>query len=180
VTATAWKAACLAVVVVLLAGVAWGLGLLWGNVHMAVQPAVAPQQSVVRMPEGAIPRDRVEPFRRPRDLKELVVARREAGELANPVAADERSLERGLFIYETYCQVCHGADGRGDGPVGALFVPPPMDLNLAYVQNQPDGQLFYTVSYGSLIMPRFDYAIRIEDRWHVVNYLRHMGALNER
>jgi S-disulfanyl-L-cysteine oxidoreductase SoxD len=176
VTTTALKAMAIAVVGIVLIVLAYGLGLWWGHVHMARQPAVGPQQALVQLPADSVPRDRAEPFRRPYALDELVIARVDAGRMPNPIDADARSLERGAFVYEIHCQVCHGADGRGDGPVGTLFVPPPMDLTLPYVQNLPEGQVFYTVSYGSLVMPQFHHAITIEDRWHVVNYVRNMGT----
>ncbi|HEY0787867.1 MAG TPA: c-type cytochrome, partial [Thermoanaerobaculia bacterium] len=37
-------------------------------------------------------------------------------ELANPRKADPAALARGAAIYATYCQVCHGPEGLGDGP----------------------------------------------------------------
>ena len=36
----------------------------------------------------------------------------------------------GIAVYKTYCAVCHGADGKGDGPLaGSLRIRPP-DLTL--------------------------------------------------
>jgi hypothetical protein len=32
------------------------------------------------------------------------------------------------FIYETRCAMCHGAGGKGDGPMGAALTPKPRDL----------------------------------------------------
>jgi hypothetical protein len=46
-----------------------------------------------------------------------------------------------------------------------------MELNLDYVQLQPDGQLFYTISHGSIAMPYYRQAMLAEDRWNVVNYI---------
>jgi S-disulfanyl-L-cysteine oxidoreductase SoxD len=176
VRTTVLKVTAIAVTAVLLVMLVYGLGLWWGDVHMAQQPAVGPQQALVQLPAGSIPRGRSEPFWRPAGLDELVMARLDAARTANPIAVDARSLERGAFVYETHCRVCHGVEGRGDGSVGQLFVPPPTDLTLPYVQSQLDGQLFYTVSYGSLIMPKYHHAITIEDRWHVVNHLRNMDT----
>ena len=47
-----------------------------------------------------------------------------------------------------------------------------MELNLDYVQLQPDGQLFYTISHGSIAMPFYRQAILPEDRWHLVNFIK--------
>ena len=47
-----------------------------------------------------------------------------------------------------------------------------MELNLDYVQLQPDGQIFYTISHGSIAMPFYRQAILSEDRWHLVNFVK--------
>jgi mono/diheme cytochrome c family protein len=35
----------------------------------------------------------------------------------NPRATTSESLQRGEWVYATYCLVCHGVGGHGDGPV---------------------------------------------------------------
>src|SRR2546430_7558051 len=42
-----------------------------------------------------------------------------ADRLVNPRTRTSESINRGRFLYETYCLVCHGPAGRGDGPVSA-------------------------------------------------------------
>jgi mono/diheme cytochrome c family protein len=34
----------------------------------------------------------------------------------------------GAYLYRVYCATCHGADGRGDGPVADVLRMPPPDL----------------------------------------------------
>ena len=60
----------------------------------------------------------------------------------------------------------------GDGPVARKFIPDPMNLTLDYVQIQPDGQLFYTISHGSIAMPSYRDSITVKDRWHLINYIK--------
>ncbi len=43
-------------------------------------------------------------------------------------AEDPRALVRGAVLYEGYCAGCHGADGRGDGPVAGVLNLRPTDL----------------------------------------------------
>ena len=50
-------------------------------------------------------------------------------ELVNPIAAeDATAAARGAFVFSTFCVVCHGPQGLGDGPVTKLGVPPPPSL----------------------------------------------------
>jgi len=48
--------------------------------------------------------------------------------LAAPLAAQD--VERGARIFAESCAVCHGADGRGDGPMVEVLMIPPPDLTL--------------------------------------------------
>lgn len=40
----------------------------------------------------------------------------------------EASVIRGQVVYQNYCTLCHGAEGKGDGRAARLHVPPPFDL----------------------------------------------------
>jgi mono/diheme cytochrome c family protein len=100
------------------------------------------------------------------------------GDVVNPVARTDSSVGRGRRIFETYCLVCHGAAGRGDGPVTLKFVPPP-DLTLDVSKQRSDGYIYAVLRQGRGIMPRYGDKIRGADRWHVVNYVRRLqGAAN--
>ena len=162
----------LACVICLLAIPGAGLTLPWDK-DMQDQPSLKPQESQISVNRSSVPvagKDRYPP---PKDIIELVQARLEAGRtLVNPVPKSPESLARGRLMYEQHCLVCHGEQGRGNGPVGRKFVPQPMELNLDYVQLQPDGQLFYTISHGSIAMPFYRQAILSEDRWHLVNFVK--------
>jgi mono/diheme cytochrome c family protein len=163
------KLAC-AVCILAIPGV--GVTLPWDK-DMVDQPSIKPQESRVAEVTGSVPVGGRVGYPPPKDVIELVRARLEAGRtLINPIPKSPESLARGRELYETHCIVCHGKQGRGDGPVGQKFVPQPMELNLDYVQLQPDGQIFYTISHGSLAMPFYRQAIAPEDRWHLVNFIK--------
>ena len=148
------------------------VALPWSK-DMVDQPSVKAQEHQVVEPAGSVPRKGGEPVRTPADVSEVVRYRLDAArELTNPEADSEESLERGKAVYDTHCLACHGASGKGDGLVGQKFVPPPMDLTTPYVQQQPDGQIFYTITHGGVVMPFYRDAIDVEDRWHLINYLK--------
>ena len=162
----------LARILCLLAMPAVGLTLPWDK-DMQDQPSMKPQDSLVAEINDSIPVGGRDVYPPPKNVIELVRARLDAGRtLVNPIAISPESLARGREMYDTHCIVCHGAQGRGNGPVGQKFVPQPMELNLDYVQLQPDGQLFYTISHGSLAMPFYRQAIAAQDRWHLVNFIK--------
>jgi len=98
--------------------------------------------------------------------------RGDSAKLVNPVTPTRQSLELGKAAYETYCATCHGETGLGDGPVGKKYITP-TNLSSAYVQDKPDGDIYYTITYGGLaIMPSYADSVPVIERWHIVNYIK--------
>lgn len=104
-------------------------------------------------------------------------AARAAVPAQNPYPPTPDSLAIGQRIYEQYCATCHGAAGRGDGPLAASLPSPPADLRV-HVPQHSDGFLFGVTSDGipGTPMPGFANALSVEERWHVINYLRALSA----
>jgi S-disulfanyl-L-cysteine oxidoreductase SoxD len=148
-----------------------GMPLPWSE-DMRDQPSIKPQESQVDTSPAAVPTTGKEPFPPPQTTTELVNARLQAAKLKNPIPKTGKSLNHGKFLYDIHCAVCHGENGHGDGPVGKKYVPDPMNLTIDYVQIQPDGQLFYTISHGSIAMPAYRNDIPVTDRWHLINYIK--------
>ncbi len=113
----------------------------------------------------------------PKNIGEKVVDQTKAGkELINPVQANAVNLAEGKRQYEIFCMDCHGADGKGDGHLytAKLFPAKPRDLTGSYVQNMPDGSIFFIITEGSIsgLMGAHGTQITSENRWKIVNYLR--------
>jgi mono/diheme cytochrome c family protein len=111
------------------------------------------------------------------------VAMEAADRLPNPRARTAESLNRGQWVYDTYCLVCHGPAGLGDGPISAANgreLPGPFpgipSLVDADRQQLTDGWLYAVVTnaqvMGRGLMPRYGDKVRGTDRWDVVNYVR--------
>lgn len=140
---------------------------------MVDQPSAKPQESRAPADSGGVPVDGGEIVPAPETEAGMFDAKEEAASLKNPVAATPGSLERGKYFYEINCEVCHGATGKGDGPVGEKFTSQaPVDLNEDYTQDQADGQLFFTLTRGRAAMPFYRDALSPDERWDVVNYIR--------
>lgn len=81
-------------------------------------------------------------------------------------------LARGRHVYETFCLVCHGAGGKGDGPVTKRGVPPPRPFHDPEILGMSDGRLFRSITVGKGNMPSYASQVEREDRWKVIRYLR--------
>jgi len=82
---------------------------------------------------------------------------------------------RGDTLYHTYCGVCHGVAGAGDGPVGPKVAAP--SLLTPRAVGYSDGYLYSIIRYGRGIMGKYgDKITRQDDRWQVVNYVRELQA----
>lgn len=100
-------------------------------------------------------------------------ALRAGEELTNPYeASDQKALARGEFVYETFCLVCHGAGGLGDGVLTTRGVPPPPSLAAEHALDMKDGQMFHVVTYGQGNMPSYASQVEREDRWKAILHIR--------
>lgn len=48
-----------------------------------------------------------------------------------PRDAAEAEVVRGGIVYRTYCVLCHGAAGKGDGRAAKMYTPRPADLTVS-------------------------------------------------
>ncbi|WP_455198151.1 c-type cytochrome [Kaarinaea lacus] len=71
----------------------------------------------------------------------------------------------GRKIYGTYCESCHGNDGRGE-----LSGAPNFTRGLSMMK--PDSALFETVINGRNAMPGFQGVLKSEDIYDVISYIR--------
>jgi mono/diheme cytochrome c family protein len=141
---------------------------------MVDQPSVKPQESEVPPPPpNSVPVSGREAVNITQDVGEILRGRVEAAALTNPFEPNLRSIEKGRQLFNTHCAVCHGRTGLGDGPVGQKFIAQPFDLTIQYVQNKPDGEIFFTITNGSVVMPFYRDSLDSDERWHVVNFVKH-------
>jgi mono/diheme cytochrome c family protein len=101
-------------------------------------------------------------------------------ELKNPYTPTQRTLEEGKALFETYCAVCHGAQGRGDGPISGKIPTPPSYVSDRVLQF-PEGRIFHVITRGSGKMPSYAAQLSADERWKVVTYVHNVlqaqGAL---
>jgi mono/diheme cytochrome c family protein len=166
------KPAALALALLLLAGcdpdyVVHHVGWFATMRHQrSIKPYAMPRPSV----PGTVPVTGVEI-----DLLGPVTAER----VANPRMRTSESLNRGKWEYETYCLVCHGAAGGGDGPISSVSGGPFVGVRSLVTDTmarRSDGYIYavlvHAPSMGRGLMPIYGDKIHGTDRWDVVNYVR--------
>lgn len=125
------------------------------------------------------------------DLKEVTEAESPAagpalagGDAAGP-AFDPSKIEKpwnsspelvahGKVIYQNNCAVCHGAEGKGDGPAGASLQPPPRNFVEGKWKKGGDSIAIYEVirvGIDGSSMASFA-SIPKMDRWSLVHFIR--------
>jgi mono/diheme cytochrome c family protein len=101
----------------------------------------------------------------------------DAALLANPSEKTTQALAQAQELARVNCAACHGADGRGDGPVASYFSPVrPVDFGSDRVRGRTDGQLFWIIANGLGNMPGFRNVLTEHDLWTVVLFVREAGG----
>ena len=98
-----------------------------------------------------------------------------------PTPATDQQMRRGREQFNIFCATCHGTAGDGNGPVSVRALAleqgtwvPPTSIHADHVRQQPNGQLFNTITNGVRKMPGYASQIAPKDRWAIVLYVRAM------
>lgn len=128
---------------------------------MEVQPSYQPMEQPLPVPPLSIP------VEGPAYISNL-------GPPKNPVAADQTSIARGAELFNIHCTACHGADGKGAGPVAPFLQnKKPVDLTGPIAGSLSEGAIFMIISNGTPGgMPALNENLTVRERWDVVNYIR--------
>jgi putative copper export protein/mono/diheme cytochrome c family protein len=88
------------------------------------------------------------------------------------------SVSRGAPLYAANCTRCHGAGGRGDGPLASTLPIRPADLTEPHLFAHEVGDIYWWVSHGldNGVMPGFAAKLTPDQRWDVINFVRARGA----
>ena len=96
----------------------------------------------------------------------------------NPLPAlDAGQMKEAERLYLVNCGVCHGSKLDGNGPLwkdgSGPFTSAPKNL---MTLNMPDGQMFYSVTYGKNMMGSYASQITDKQRWMVIHYIKAQQA----
>ena len=98
--------------------------------------------------------------------------------LANPIdslSADQ--LKEAERVYLINCGICHGAKLDGNGPLwkdgdGPYPSKPAQLVGDAKYEAMPDGQMFYSITYGKNLMGSYASQLTPKQRWEVITYIK--------
>jgi len=102
--------------------------------------------------------------------------------VANPLPAlsTADSIEAAR-LYLVNCGICHGEKLDGMGPLykggdGPFKAAPKNLVGDPVVSQMPDGQLFYSITYGKNAMGSYASQLSTKQRWMVVHYIKGQQA----
>jgi mono/diheme cytochrome c family protein len=103
----------------------------------------------------------------------------------NPAAATPENIAKGKALYEGKgtCFNCHGKEGKGDGPAGAILNPTPRNFtNCKFHKKRTDGEMMWVMKNGSKgpandpkptgMVSLVPGTISEEEAWAIINYER--------
>jgi mono/diheme cytochrome c family protein len=92
------------------------------------------------------------------------------------------SIAHGAPLYAQHCAACHGADGRGEGPLSATLVRWPPTVVGPLFGHRLDGEMFWRIlhgmhdTHGAETMPGFASRLSDADAWAVLDYMKLLAA----
>ncbi|HVX48871.1 MAG TPA: cytochrome c [Chitinophagaceae bacterium] len=129
---------------------------------------------------GTIARGEEMPFPiakdKPGDTTNYVAARAIPSPITTLSSADSTEAAR---LYLVNCGICHGPNLDGNGPLwkggDGPFPSKPKDLlGDPIVSVMPEGQMFYSVTYGKNLMGSYASQLNRKQRWMVIHYIKQL------
>jgi len=105
--------------------------------------------------------------------------------IPNPLPAltapESKEAER---LYLINCGICHGAKLDGNGPLykdgkGPFSAKPKNLVNDATTVNMPDGQMFYSITYGKNLMGSYASQLTRKQRWQIIHFIKEKQAADK-
>ena len=79
---------------------------------------------------------------------------------------------QGKALYQEKCQMCHGENGKGDGPLASSLVDPPANFTEpGFWRDNPDQRIRNTIENGFRVMPPID--LTADQIPKVIDYMSH-------
>lgn len=99
-------------------------------------------------------------------------------QVRNPITSlDPSAMKESERLYLINCGICHGTGLDGNGPLykdgtGPYAAKPRALVGDPVTDNMPDGQMFYSVTYGKGAMGSYASQLNATQRWMVIHYIK--------
>ncbi len=96
----------------------------------------------------------------------------------NPLGPlSETDMKEAERLYLINCGICHGAKLDGNGPLwkdgdGPYPSKPASLVGDARYETMPEGQMFYSITYGKNLMGSYAAQLDAKQRWMVISYIK--------
>lgn len=99
-------------------------------------------------------------------------------QIQSPIKSlDSVAMKEAERLYLINCGICHGAKLDGNGPLynggnGPFAAKPATLVGDAKYEQMPEGQMFYSVTYGKNLMGSYASQLTRVQRWEVIAYIK--------
>ncbi|HWK02246.1 MAG TPA: cytochrome c [Puia sp.] len=127
---------------------------------------------------GTIKRGELFPFLLAKDKDGDTTDYAASKQVKNPLGAlDTATLVEAERLYLVNCGICHGPKLDGNGPLykggdGPFPAKPATLVGDAKYEAMPEGQMFYSVTYGKNKMGSYASQLNTHQRWMVIAYIK--------
>lgn len=96
----------------------------------------------------------------------------------NPLPAlDDVQMKEAERLYLVNCGICHGQKLDGNGPLwkdgdGPYPSKPATLVGDSKYEQMPEGQMFYSITYGKNLMGGYASQLNAKQRWMVIHYIK--------
>ena len=104
-------------------------------------------------------------------------------QITNPLTLDSMHTKEAERLYLVYCGICHGKNLDGNGPLynsgnGPFGAKPATLVGDPKYEGMPEGQMFYSATYGKNLMGSYASQLTRTQRWEVIAYIKGKQAAN--
>jgi len=102
-------------------------------------------------------------------------------QVTNPLTLDTVHLKEAERLYLINCGICHGKNLDGNGPLynggnGPFAAKPATLVGDPKYEGMPEGQMFYSATYGKNLMGSYASQLTRTQRWMVIAYIKSKQA----
>jgi mono/diheme cytochrome c family protein len=131
---------------------------------------------------GTMKRGALFPFDIPKDAAGDTASYVASKAVKNPLSGlDEATMVEAQRLYLVNCGICHGTKLDGNGPLykggdGPFPAKPATLVGDAKYEIMPEGQMYYSVTYGKNKMGSYASQLDTRQRWMVIAYIKSKQA----